>query len=150
MDAKRDCGHAKDYIAMQWLMLQQDEAEDFVIVTGVQYSIRDFVNAAAEELGIHIRWEGKGVDEKGFDSAGKCIVSVDERYFRPSEVETLLGDATKAKEKLGWVPRTSFKELVTEMVREGLKTAEKDELVNRHGCETCDYHEYATLFNLKN
>lgn len=141
LDAKRDWGHAKDYIEMQWLMLQQENPEDFVIATGVQYSVRDFVNAAAEELGIKIRWEGEGVDERGYDSAGECIVSVDERYFRPSEVETLLGDATKAKEKLGWVPQTSFKELVTEMVREDLKSAEKDELVKKHGYSAFDYHE---------
>ena len=141
MDAKRDWGHAKDYIEMQWLMLQQDQAEDFVIATGVQYSVRDFVDAAAKELGMAIRWEGQGVDEKGFDAHGTCIVAVDARYFRPTEVETLLGDPSKAKEKLGWTPKISFDELVAEMVREDLKAAERDELVKKHGYKAMDYHE---------
>ncbi len=141
LDAKRDWGHAKDYVEMQWLMLQQEQPEDFVIATGVQYSVRDFVNEAAQELGIHVRWEGHGVDEKGYDTKGKCIVSVDPRYFRPTEVETLLGDATKAKQKLGWAPKITFQELVQEMVREDLKSAERDELVKRHGYYANDYHE---------
>lgn len=141
MDAKRDWGHAKDYVEMQWLMLQQEQPEDFVIATGVQYSVRDFVNAAAKELGMSIRWEGQGVDEKGYDEQGKCIVAVDPRYFRPTEVETLLGDASKAKQKLGWTPRTTFDELVTEMVREDLRAAERDELVKRHGYKAMDYKE---------
>lgn len=141
MDAKRDWGHARDYIEMQWLMLQQDVAEDFVIATGVQYSVRDFVNAAAQEVGLQIDWKGEGLDEKGYDASGKCIVSVDPRYFRPAEVETLLGDASKAREKLGWVPQTSFSELVAEMMREDLKAAERDELVKKHGYATYDYHE---------
>jgi GDPmannose 4,6-dehydratase len=141
LDAKRDWGHARDYVEMQWLMLQQDRPEDFVIATGVQYSVRDFVTAAARELGLEIHWEGKGVDEKGFDQNGNCIVSVDQRYFRPTEVETLLGDATKAREKLGWTPRISFDELVAEMIREDLKSAERDELVKRHGFQANDYHE---------
>ena len=141
LDAKRDWGHAKDYVEMQWLMLQQEHPEDFVIATGVQYTVRDFVNAAAEELDIKVRWDGQGVDEKGYDAAGKCIVSVDTRYFRPSEVETLLGDATKARQMLGWKTKISFHELVREMVREDLKSAERDELVKRHGYYTNDYHE---------
>ena len=141
LDAKRDWGHARDYVEMQWLMLQQDKPEDFVIATGVQYSVREFVDAAARELGIEIRWEGKGVDEKGYDANGKCIVAVDPRYFRPTEVETLLGDATKAKEKLGWTPRTPFKQLVAEMVTEDLRAAERDELVKKHGFKTLDYRE---------
>jgi len=141
LDAKRDWGHARDYVEMQWLMLQQEKPEDFVIATGVQYSVRDFVDAAAQELGIAIRWEGKGVEEKGYDAGGKCIVVVDPRYFRPTEVETLLGDPSKAKEKLGWTPKISFAELVAEMVREDLKAAERDELVERHGYKTMDYHE---------
>jgi len=141
LDAKRDWGHARDYVEAQWLMLQQDKPEDFVIASGVQYSVRDFVNAAGNELGIHIRWEGTGIDEKGFDEAGNCIVSVDPRYFRPTEVETLLGDASKAKTKLGWSPKTSFNELVKEMVLEDLKIAERDELVKRHGYYTNTYHE---------
>ena len=141
LDAKRDWGHAKDYVEMQWLMLQQDEPEDFVIATGVQYSVRDFVNAAAGELGMKIRWNGEGVNEKGFDDKGKRIVAVDPRYFRPTEVETLLGDPSKAKTKLGWVPKITFSELVAEMVREDLKTAERDELVKYHGYKTLDYNE---------
>ncbi len=141
LDAKRDWGHAKDYVEMQWLMLQQDKPEDFVIATGVQYSVRDFVNAAAKELGICIRWEGAGLDEKGYDRSSRCIVAVDPRYFRPTEVETLLGDPTKAKEKLGWTPKITFEELVAEMVREDLKSAERDELVKKHGYSVLNCHE---------
>jgi GDPmannose 4,6-dehydratase len=141
LNALRDWGHAKDYVEMQWLMLQQDQPEDYVIATGVQYSVRDFVNIAAKELGISMRWEGEGMHEKGLDDGGKCIVSVDPRYFRPTEVETLLGDPSKAKAKLGWAPKITFSELVKEMVREDLKSAERDELVKRHGYYTNDYHE---------
>ncbi|KQB56653.1 MULTISPECIES: GDP-mannose 4,6-dehydratase [Acidovorax] len=141
LDARRDWGHARDYVEMQWLMLQQDTPEDFVIATGVQYSVRDFVDAAARELGIAIQWSGQGVDEVGTDAQGRVVVRVDPRYFRPTEVETLLGDATWAKEKLGWVPRTSFDELVAEMVREDLKSAERDELVKKHGFSAYDFHE---------
>jgi GDPmannose 4,6-dehydratase len=140
LDAKRDWGHAKDYVEMQWLMLQQENPEDFVIATGVQYSVRDFVNAAAKELGMEIRWEGEGVNEIGsFD--GKDIVKIDPRYFRPTEVETLLGDPSNARAKLGWTPKISFEELVAEMVREDLKSAERDELIKRHGYTPMDYHE---------
>lgn len=142
LNALRDWGHARDYVEMQWLMLQQDNPEDFVIATGEQHSVRDFVNLAAQEIDINIRWEGEGVDEKGYDIAtGKCIVEVDPRYFRPAEVETLLGDPTKAREKLGWVPRTSFKELVSEMMREDMKGAQRDELVKQHGFKYFNYHE---------
>jgi GDPmannose 4,6-dehydratase len=141
MDAKRDWGHARDYVEMQWLMLQQEKPEDFVIATGVQYSVRDFVDAAARELGIAITWQGSGVDEKGMDANGKCIVAVDPRYFRPTEVESLLGDASKAKKLLGWTPKTTFDELVSEMVREDLKSAEKDELVKLHGHNTFNHRE---------
>ena len=141
LDAKRDWGHARDYVEAQWLMLQQDKPEDYVIASGVQYSVRDFVNAAAAELGIAIRWEGSGVDEKGYDHDSKCVVTVDPRYFRPTEVETLLGDPSKAKAKLGWTPKTTFHELVAEMVREDLKGAERDELVRRHGYRAFEYHE---------
>jgi GDPmannose 4,6-dehydratase len=153
MDSLRDWGHAKDYVEMQWLMLQQAKPEDFVIATGVQYSVRDFVNAAADELGMKIRWEGKGIDEKGYwvnrhsREGGNPvqnempIVQVDARYFRPTEVDTLLGDPTKAKEKLGWTPKVTFKELVAEMASEDLKSAERDELVKRHGYKAMDYHE---------
>ena len=140
LDAKRDWGHAKDYVEMQWLMLQQEVAEDFVIATGVQYSVRDFVDAAAKELGMGLRWEGEGVNERGYES-GKCVVAVDPRYFRPTEVETLLGDPSRAKTKLGWTPKISFPELVAEMVREDLKAAERDELIKRHGYKAMDYHE---------
>lgn len=124
LDAKRDWGHAKDYVVMQWMMLQQEKPEDFVIATNSQWSVRDFVNIAANELGIKITWKGSGVEEKGYDLNGKCIVAVDPRYFRPAEVETLLGDATKAKEKLGWTPKISFEELVKEMVQSDLLGAE--------------------------
>jgi len=141
LDALRDWGHAKDYIEMQWLMLQQEAPEDFVIATGMQYSVRDFVNSAAEELGIAITWRGEGKDEVGIDKSGACIVSVDPRYFRPTEVETLLGDASKAKQKLGWEPKITFDDLVKEMVREDLKAAERDELVKRHGYQANDFHE---------
>ena len=141
LNAKRDWGHAKDYIEMQWLMLQQDHPEDFVIATGVQYSVRDFVNAAAKELGMKIDWRGENADEKGYDEKGRCIVAVDSRYFRPTEVETLLGDASKAKNKLGWTPKISFDELVAEMVREDLKSSERDELVKKHGYVVLNSHE---------
>ena len=141
LDAKRDWGHARDYVEMQWLMLQQDKPEDFVIATGVQYSVRDFVDAAGRELGIKIRWEGQGVDEKGYDEQGKCIVVVDPRYFRPTEVETLLGDASKAKQKLGWTPRTSFDQLVAEMVREDIKAAQRDELIKGQGYKILNRYE---------
>lgn len=133
MDAKRDWGHAKDYVEMQWLMLQQEKPEDFVIATGQQFSVRDFVNAVVAELGMSLRWEGAGVDEKGYDNSGKCIVAVDPRYFRPTEVETLLGDASKAKEKLGWSPRIPFMQLVKEMTASDLKEAEFDLQVQAHG-----------------
>ncbi|MBC07619.1 GDP-mannose 4,6-dehydratase [Thalassospira sp.] len=141
LDAKRDWGHAKDYVEMQWLMLQQDQPEDFVISTGQQYSVRDFVNAAAKEINMQISWEGQGLAEKGYDRSGKCIVSVDPRYFRPAEVETLLGDPSKAKSKLGWTPKTSFNELVAEMVREDLESAKRDSLVKQSGFKTMDYNE---------
>jgi len=157
MNALRDWGHARDYVEMQWLMLQQDEPDDFVIATGKQYSVRDFVNAAACELGISLRWEGKGVDEVGIVESVRCeagdgrgenhlkpgdvVVRVDPRYFRPTEVETLLGDPSKAKEKLGWEPKISFEELVAEMVREDLTSAKRDDLVKKHGFKAFDYHE---------
>jgi GDPmannose 4,6-dehydratase len=141
LNSKRDWGHAKDYVEMQWLMLQQAQPEDFVIATGKQYSVREFVETAALELGIRITWKGTDVDEKGYDQSGKCIVAVDARYFRPTEVETLLGDASKAKEKLGWSPKITFNELVTEMVREDLRAAERDALVKRHGHKAFDRHE---------
>jgi GDPmannose 4,6-dehydratase len=140
LDSLRDWGHAKDYVEMQWLMLQQDQAEDFVIATGKQYSVRDFVNAAAKELGISINWQGAGIDEKGY-FGDKCIVQVDPRYFRPTEVDTLLGDPSKAKQKLGWEPKVTFEELVSEMVREDYKSAQRDELIKKHGYQAMDYNE---------
>ena len=142
MDAKRDWGHAKDYVKMQWLMLQQDTPEDYVIATGKQYSVRDFVNIAAKELNIEINWKGKGPDEKGFDKkTNKKIVAVDPKYFRPTEVETLLGDPSKAKQKLGWEPKITFQEMVTEMVKTDLLDAKKDHLCQTHGFNTFDYNE---------
>ena len=140
LDALRDWGHAKDYVEMQWLMLQQEKADDFVIATGVQYSVRDFVNAAAKELEMDIIWQGTGVEEKGYWD-GKCIVQVDEKYFRPTEVETLLGDPSKAKQKLGWTPKIKFVELVAEMVREDYKSAQRDELIKQHGFKVMNYNE---------
>lgn len=171
LDAKRDWGHARDYVAMQWLMLQQDAPEDFVIATGEQHSVHEFVELAAAELGIGIRWEGSGIDEIGIVDAvtsneskvmskedkslitdhsslithhlspGDTIVRIDPRYFRPTEVETLLGDPTKAKEKLGWEPATSFAELVREMVQHDLAEAQRDKLCAENGFEVCNYHE---------
>jgi GDPmannose 4,6-dehydratase len=141
LDALRDWGHARDYVEAQWLILQQEKPEDFVIATGVQRKVRDFVNAAAQELGIYISWSGRGVEETGTDQHHKVIVRVDPRYFRPTEVDSLLGDPSKAREKLGWQPKTSFDELVEEMVREDLKSAERDELVKKHGFAAYDYHE---------
>ena len=141
LNARRDWGHARDYVEMQWLMLQQDAPEDFVIATGEQHAVREFVELAAAEVGIDITWKGKGVDEKGYDSHGRCIVAVDPRYFRPAEVETLLGDPTKAREKLGWKSRTSFADLVGEMMREDLKDAERDALCFREGYKAPNRHE---------
>ncbi len=144
LDAKRDWGHAQDYVEMQWLMLQQEYPEDFVIATGKQYSVRDFVNAAAKELQIEIRWEGSGIEEKGYwktPEGDRLIVSVDSRYFRPTEVDTLLGDPSKAAQKLGWSPKTTFEELVAEMVRVDFQSAERDEIVRDHGYKTLNRHE---------
>jgi GDPmannose 4,6-dehydratase len=141
LNAKRDWGHARDYVEMQWLMLQQEKPEDFVIASGEQKSVREFVDAAADEIGICIAWQGEGIEEKGYDADGRCIVAVDPRYFRPTEVETLLGDPTKAREKLGWRPRVKFHELVAEMVREDMAAAQRDDLCRREGFRTFDYHE---------
>jgi len=140
LDALRDWGHAKDYVEAQWRMLQLDTPEDFVIATGIQYSVRDFVNAAANELEMAIEWQGEGVEETG-SRDGNVIVRVDPRYFRPTEVETLLGDATKAREQLGWQPKITFEQMVAEMVREDLKSAERDEVVKKHGYPAYSYHE---------
>lgn len=141
LNAKRDWGHARDYVEAQWLVLQRDIPDDYVIASGEQYTVREFVDSAASELGIYITWSGSGVEEKGVDQAGRSIIAVDSRYFRPTEVESLLGDASKAKRELGWQPKIRFNELVAEMVREDLKAAERDELVKRHGFSAYDYHE---------
>ncbi len=141
LDAKRDWGHAKDYIEMQWLMLQQETPEDFVIATGKQYTVRDFIEAATARCDININWKGTGIDEKGYDQKGNCIVQVDSRYFRPTEVDSLLGDASKAHKKLGWAPKISFAELVSEMVHEDLKSAERDHLIKKSGYDVFEHHE---------
>jgi GDPmannose 4,6-dehydratase len=140
MDAKRDWGHAKDYVEMQWLMLQQEKPEDFTISTGEQHTVREFVEVAAKELEIDIEWHGKGVNEKG-KWKGRTIVFVDPRYFRPTEVETLLGDSSQAKEKLGWVPKITFNKLVEEMVTVDLKEAERDQFCRTEGYSIYNYHE---------
>jgi GDPmannose 4,6-dehydratase len=141
MDALRDWGHARDYIEMQWLMLQQDEAKDYVIATGEQHSVREFVEVAARYLGMELSWRGAGADEQGVDASGKVIVAVDPRYYRLTEVETLLGDAGKAKRELGWKPRTTFLELVKEMAEEDLKAAERDALIRKHGYSVFNFYE---------
>tara|TARA_R110002111_G_scaffold53722_1_gene93234 strand:- start:717 stop:1778 length:1062 start_codon:yes stop_codon:yes gene_type:complete len=129
LDAKRDWGHARDYVEIQWLMLQQDEPEDFVVATGVQYTVREFIEFAAKAIDLNITWKGKGVEEKGYDENGNCIIEVDPNYFRPSEVESLLGDPSKAKEKLGWTPKTSLNEMITEMMQADMKAAENELLL---------------------
>ena len=141
LDAKRDWGHAKDYVEIQWLMLQQDQPEDFVIATGKQYSVRDFVNEAARELGMSLTWHGEGVDEYAVDQQGNKVVAVDLRYFRSTEVETLLGDASQAQEKLGWEPKISFSELVQEMVQADYAEAQKQALMKREGFDIASEHE---------
>jgi GDPmannose 4,6-dehydratase len=136
LNALRDWGHAKDYVEMQWLMLQQDQPDDFVIATGIQYSVRDFINFAWGYFGKTIRWDGEGLDEKGYDTdSGNLIVSVDPRYFRPTEVETLLGDPSKAKEKLGWEPKITLKELVREMMENDVNISKQKSLIKEHGLE---------------
>ncbi len=141
LNAKRDWGHAQDYVELQWLMLQQPEPDDYVIATGRQFSVRQFVELAAAELGMAVRWEGEGEDERGVDASGKVIVRIDPRYFRPTEVETLLGDPSKAHAKLGWKPRISFEEMVREMVRTDLEDAERDSLVRQHGYRAFERRE---------
>lgn len=142
LDAKRDWGHARDFVIAQWLIVQQPEPEDYVIATGEQYSVREFCEMAFAELGIGIRWKGWGVHEKGYDrDSNRCLIEVDPRYFRPTEVETLLGDSTKAREKLGWTPKISFKALVEEMVREDLEEARKDKVCQDKGFKTFNNYE---------
>ncbi len=142
LNARRDWGHARDYVQMQWLMLQQQAPEDYVIATGVQHSVREFVDIAAAELGMFIEWQGDGLAEIGIEKkSGKTIVRVDPRYFRPTEVETLLGDPAKAKKELGWVPKITFEQLVQEMVVEDLKLAERDQIVSQKGYKAYNYFE---------
>ena len=141
LDSLRDWGHARDYVEMQWRMLQQDKAEDFVIATGIQHTVREFVTLAAEALGIRLTWIGHGIEETAVDQTGATVVAVDPRYFRPSEVATLLGDASYAHERLGWKPTVKFEDLVKEMVKADLVTAERDQLVKKHGFDAYDYHE---------
>jgi GDPmannose 4,6-dehydratase len=157
LNARRDWGHARDYVEMQWLMLQQDKPDDFVIASGMQHSVRDFVERAAGELGINLRWEGEGVDEVGIVDSfaasqspvgdilkiheGQIIIKIDPRYFRPTEVESLLGDASKAKRELGWEPKISFDALVKEMVLADLEVSKRDALVEKHGYTSFNYHE---------
>ena len=142
LDAKRDWGHAKDYVEVQWLMLQQDEPEDYCIATGIHYSVRDFVNFAWGHLGKEIRWEGKGSEEKGYDSvSGDVIVKIDPRYYRPTEVETLLGDSSKAQKKLGWTPKITFEEMVGEMMDNDVRIAKRDTLLRDYGYKTPDFEE---------
>jgi GDPmannose 4,6-dehydratase len=142
LDSRRDWGHARDYVRAQWLMLQQEEPEDFVIATGKQFSVRDFVAAAGSSLDMKIEWRGEGVDEIGVDTvSGRTLVRVDPRYFRPTEVETLLGDATKARQKLGWSPEVGFAELVSEMVKEDLDEARRDAMVAKEGYKVYNHHE---------
>jgi len=141
LDSKRDWGHARDYVEMQWLMLQQEKPQDFVIATGQQYSVREFVQRCARLLDLDLTWQGSGVDEKAVDASGNVVVAVDPRYFRPTEVETLLGDPAKAQRELGWVPRTSFDQLVKEMVESDLKAAQRDALVRKHGFDAYNVRE---------
>ncbi|WP_332248000.1 GDP-mannose 4,6-dehydratase [Legionella tunisiensis] len=133
INAKRDWGHAKDYVEMQWLMLQQEKPEDFVIATGEQHSVREFINLAAKEINLELHWEGEGINEKAYSSDGVCRIAIDPRYFRPTEVETLLGDASKARQKLGWKPRIQFHELVEEMIRADYEIACRDKFINENG-----------------
>lgn len=132
LNAKRDWGHARDYVEMQWLMLQQDNPEDYVIATGVQHSVREFIEFAAKAIDINITWKSSGVDEKGYDEKGNCIIEVDPNYFRPAEVESLLGDPTKAKEKLGWTPITNLQDMIEEMMQKDMKLVENEVLIKNN------------------
>jgi GDPmannose 4,6-dehydratase len=142
LEARRDWGHARDYVLAQWLILQQAEPEDFVIASGSQHSVREFVEAAARELEYQVRWEGSGVEESGVDArTGRVLVRIDPRYFRPTEVDTLLGDASKARAKLGWAPRVGFAELVREMVAADFERAKRDAMIARHGYKVANPRE---------
>jgi GDPmannose 4,6-dehydratase len=143
LDSRRDWGHARDFVEAQWMMLQQETAKDYVIATGEQHSVREFVDLAAADLGMTLRWKGKGVEEHALNERGEAIVRIDPRYFRPSEVESLLGNPEKARRELGWTPRTTFRELVSEMVAEDLKLAKRNLLVRQHGYEAAaGFHEH--------
>jgi GDPmannose 4,6-dehydratase len=141
LDAKRDWGHARDYVEMMWLMMQQEKPDDFVIATGQQHSVREFVNAAAEEIGIHLTWRGHDLEEKAFDGLGHCVAAIDPRYFRASEVDALVGDSSKARSKLGWKPNVTFREIVAEMVAADLEAVERDKLVQKNGYRVYQHHE---------
>lgn len=141
LDALRDWGHARDYVEMQWLLLQQQQPRDYVIATGEQHSVREFINLTAEFLDLRLHWEGAGAEETACDEKGNVVVCVDPRYFRPTEVETLLGDPGKARRELGWTPRTTFRELVREMVTDDLASAKRDALIKEHGYAAYDYYE---------
>jgi GDPmannose 4,6-dehydratase len=141
LSAKRDWGHARDYVEIQWLMLQQDKPEDYVIGTGEQRSVRDFINAVAEQLDLKLSWQGSGLNETAVDESGNVIVAIDARYIRPAEVDTLLCDATKAKQKLGWQHKTTFEELVKEMTQGDLEEAKKEALLRKRGFKVLDRHE---------
>jgi GDPmannose 4,6-dehydratase len=141
LDAKRDWGHARDYVVAQWLILQQDNPGDYVIASGHQHSVREFVGAVAREMEIDLTWRGTGLDEQGVDASGRVIVAVDPRYFRPAEVDTLLGDPSKAKRELGWEPSIGFAELVREMAQADLRAAQRDALITQHGYRADDFNE---------
>lgn len=141
LDAKRDWGHARDYVEMQWLMLQQDKPQDYVIATGQQFSVRDFVNYAADEMQMRLTWRGHGAEEKAYDREGRCVVAIDPHYFRPAEVDTLLGDASKARSQLGWQPKVTFREIVAEMAAADLEVAERDHLVRNAGYRVVQHSE---------
>ena len=142
LDSLRDWGHARDYVRAQWLMLQQEKPEDYVIATGEQHSVRAFVERAAAELGMQLRWNGSKLEEQGIDAdTGRTVVRIDPRYFRPTEVDTLLGDASKARKQLGWTPEIGFAELVREMVESDLRLAQRDALVEREGFAAYKHHE---------
>lgn len=141
LDAKRDWGHARDYVIAQWLILQQDKPDDYVVASGYQYSVREFVSAVAREMGVALTWRGSGLDEQGVDDEGRVVVAVDPRYFRPAEVDTLLGDASKAKRELGWEPKIGFNQLVREMAQADLHAAQRDALITQHGYRADDFNE---------
>ena len=141
LDSERDWGHARDYVVAQWLVLQRDDPGDYVIASGHQHSVRDFVTAVAREMEIDLAWRGSGLEEQGVDGEGRVIVAVDPRYFRPAEVDTLLGDATRARQVLGWAPEVGFDDLVREMVEHDFRSARRDGLVQRAGYATPPRHE---------